>query len=46
MATPDSEPHQRTLDDASAEVVAADDIEFDIETDVLVAGACARHRRQ
>jgi fumarate reductase flavoprotein subunit len=38
MATPDSEPHQRTLDDASAEVVAADDIEFDIETDVLVAG--------
>jgi fumarate reductase flavoprotein subunit len=39
MATPDPEPHQRTLDDASAEVVSADDIEFDVETDVLIAGA-------
>ncbi|WP_193309244.1 FAD-dependent oxidoreductase [Halorubrum halophilum] len=39
MESPDLEPQQRTLDDASAEVVSADEVEFDVETDVLVAGA-------
>ncbi len=38
MASPEPEPQQRTLDDASAEVVSADEVEFDVETDVLVAG--------
>jgi len=39
MSSPEPEPQQRTLDDASAEVVAADEVEFDVATDVLVAGA-------
>ena len=39
MSSPDLEPQQRTVDDASAEVVSADEVEFDVETDVLVAGA-------
>ena len=39
MESPDMEPQQRTLDDASAEVVSADEVEFNVETDVLVAGA-------
>lgn len=38
MSPPDTEPHQRTLNDASAGVVPADDVSFDISTDVLVAG--------
>jgi fumarate reductase flavoprotein subunit len=38
MSSPDTEPHQRTLDDASAEVVPADNVSFDVSTDVLVAG--------
>jgi len=35
---PEPEPQQRTLDDAAAEMVAADEVEFDVATDVLVAG--------
>jgi fumarate reductase flavoprotein subunit len=38
MSSLESEPQQRTLDDAGAEVVSAEDIEFDVSTDVLVAG--------
>jgi fumarate reductase flavoprotein subunit len=37
MSAP-SEPQQRTLDDADAEVVTAQEVTFDVETDVLVAG--------
>lgn len=32
------EPQQRSLDDAEAEVVAAEEVDFDVSTDVLVAG--------
>ena len=35
------EPQQRTLEDAEAEVVAAEAVEFDVSTDVLVAGGGA-----
>jgi len=38
MSAPEPEPQQRTLDDAGAEVVSAEDVEFDVATDVLVAG--------
>jgi fumarate reductase flavoprotein subunit len=38
MSSLGTEPHQRTLDDASTEVVPADDVSFDVSTDVLVAG--------
>ncbi len=41
MSTPESEPQRRTLDDAGAEVVSTDEVEFDVATDVLVAGAGA-----
>jgi len=39
MSSLDTEPQRRTLDDASAEVVSAGEVEFDVETDVLIAGA-------
>ncbi|MEF8857268.1 MAG: FAD-dependent oxidoreductase [Haloplanus sp.] len=39
MAQAQGEMHRRDLDDASAEVVEASDVTFDVETDVLVAGA-------
>jgi fumarate reductase flavoprotein subunit len=35
---PESRQQQRTLDDARGEVVSADDVDFDVETDVLIAG--------
>jgi len=38
MSSP-PEPQRRTLDDAGAEVVRAADVEFDVATDILVAGA-------
>jgi fumarate reductase flavoprotein subunit len=38
MATPETEQHQRTLEDARTEVVSAADVSFDVSTDVLVAG--------
>jgi len=37
--TPPGREQRRTPDDASAEVVSADEVEFDVETDVLIAGA-------
>jgi fumarate reductase flavoprotein subunit len=39
MSSLDREPQQRTLGDASAEVVSAEEVTFDVETDVLIAGA-------
>jgi len=39
MSSLDTEPQRRTMDDASAEVVSADEVKFDVETDVLIAGA-------
>ncbi len=39
MRSPDAAPRERALDDAGAEVVSAEEVEFDMETDVLVAGA-------
>jgi len=38
MSSPDTEPHQRTLDDADTEVAPVDDVRFDVSTDVLVGG--------
>jgi fumarate reductase flavoprotein subunit len=38
MEAPDAEQHQRTLDDANAEIVSVADVSFDVSTDVLVAG--------
>jgi hypothetical protein len=38
MSSLDTEPHQRTLDNTSTEVVLADDVSFDVSTDMLVAG--------
>lgn len=39
MSSPELEPHERTLDGASSEVIAADRVTFDVSTDILVAGA-------
>ena len=38
MPDVEAEQQRRPLDDADAEVVSAADVEFDVATDVLVAG--------
>lgn len=38
MATPEPEPQRRTINDTSSEVVSTDEVNFDVETDVLIAG--------
>jgi len=46
MSSLDTEPQRRTLDDASAEVVSAGEVEFDVETDVLIAGPAGAGSRR